>query len=121
MLLYPKPCSFDARIHVHKRTIFKVLLLKFKALNGLAPPYIANLLEKYVPTRTLRSASGRYLQSPTSNSKTYDDRAFSICAPRLWNNLPDKDSPLTYYYIIYHSKERETDSLLDQLRSASKF
>ena len=43
---------------------FKVLLLFFKALNGLGPTYINELLQKYEPSRTLRS-SGTGLLSAT--------------------------------------------------------
>ena len=33
----------------------------------------------------VRSSSGSQLQVPPSNLKTYGDRAFSVCAPKLWN------------------------------------
>ena len=38
------------------RIDFKILLFVFKALNGLAPAYIAELLQCYTPARALRSA-----------------------------------------------------------------
>ena len=37
--------------------IFKVLLMAFKALYGVAPMYISELLDRYVPPRPLRSSS----------------------------------------------------------------
>jgi hypothetical protein len=40
---------------VKARADFKVLLLTYKALHGLAPTYRSNLVLPYVPTRTLRS------------------------------------------------------------------
>lgn len=40
-------------IPVTFRIDFKVLLLIYKALNGLRPSYIANSLVKYLPSRTL--------------------------------------------------------------------
>jgi len=40
----------------HHISNFKVLLLTFKALNGLAPQYLSVLLHSYRPTRSLRSA-----------------------------------------------------------------
>ena len=72
------------------RTIirFKILLLTHKALNGLAPAYISDLLSRYIPARQLRSSTQFLLKVPTSNLKTYGDRAFSVCAPKLWNSLP---------------------------------
>ena len=41
-----------------------------------------------MPTRPLRSSSRGLLKVPRSNSK-YGDRSFSVCAPTLWNGLPD--------------------------------
>lgn len=42
---------------VEQRVTFKVLLLTFKALNGLVPLYLSQLIVPYSPTRNLRSAS----------------------------------------------------------------
>ncbi len=37
------------------RISYKILILTYKALNGLAPAYQTNLLSRYNPTRSLRS------------------------------------------------------------------
>ena len=42
---------------VEQRIHYKVLLQVYRALNGLAPAYIAELLQEHVPCRELRSAS----------------------------------------------------------------
>ncbi|CAB1430803.1 unnamed protein product [Pleuronectes platessa] len=49
---------------------FKVLLLTYKALSGLAPGYIADSLGNYVPSRPLRStaASAASLSEVPDNS-----------------------------------------------------
>ena len=75
------------------RIQFKVLLLVYKALNGLAPKYIKELLVPYKPRRNLRSEAKGLLDEPRTRLK-FGDRAFSISAPRLWNALPQhlKDS-----------------------------
>ena len=73
---------------VHYRITFKILLLTYKALNGLAPDYIKDLLKYNDSRRTLRSSNNRLLYEPRANLKTYGERAFSVAAPRLWNNLP---------------------------------
>ena len=39
------------------RIVFKILLITFKALYGLAPNYICELLHQYQPTRSLRSST----------------------------------------------------------------
>ncbi len=43
------------------RIKFKMILLIFKALNGLAPYYLGNLLLPYSPPRSLRSSDPRLL------------------------------------------------------------
>ena len=63
-------------------------LITYKALHGYAPPYIRELLTVYEPRRTLRSESTGKLVVPRSHKKSAGDRAFSVSAPRLWNELP---------------------------------
>ena len=70
------------------RITFKILLIVYKALNGLAPAYISNLLSKQNYSRSLRSSTKELLVVPKSRLKTYGDRSFSVAAPKLWNNLP---------------------------------
>ena len=40
---------------IRSRITFKILLLTYKALNGLAPVYLTNMLHRYCPPRALRS------------------------------------------------------------------
>ena len=70
------------------RIDFKILLLAFKAQNGLAPQYITDLVPPYIPNRTLRSSEEGLLKVRTTNFVTRGDRAFAARAPKLWNNLP---------------------------------
>ena len=80
------------RLHwlpIRARIQFKILLITYKALNNLAPKYIADLLQPVSHTRSLRSTTNQDLHVPRSNSVTYGDRSFSIAAPQLWNKLPD--------------------------------
>ena len=69
------------------RVVFKLLLLVFKALNGLSPQYLVELLQYQNHSTTLHSNSLELLQ-PKSNTKPYGERVFSTCAPRLWNSIP---------------------------------
>ena len=73
---------------IYYHAVFKSLLLVFKALNGLGPRYLVELLQYQNLSRTLRSNSLELLLQQKSNIKTYGNRAFSICAPRLWNSIP---------------------------------
>ena len=70
------------------RIDFKILLFVFKAVNGLAPTYISDLIQIYTPARTLRSEGQLQLVVPKSRLKTRGDRAFSVVGPKLWNALP---------------------------------
>ena len=74
---------------VRQRITYKILLLTYKTLNGMAPKYIADLLQPYTPTRQLRSCSKNLLVTPKFDLKFYGDRSFQVAAPRLWNFLTD--------------------------------
>ena len=67
--------------------VFKFFLLVFKTRNNSPPSYLADRLSSQSHSRNLRSSS-RLLEQPQSFMKTYGDRAFSVCAPKLWNSLP---------------------------------
>ena len=73
---------------VSYRIDFKILLITFKALHGLAPVYIADLLEPHKPVRSLRSSDKALLDPPNTSCVTRGDRAFAARAPLLWNALP---------------------------------
>ena len=73
---------------VEYRIIYKILLLIYKAINGLSPRYISNLLSFCSSSYSLRSYSKKLLQNPRSKLKSYGDRRFSIAGPKLWNSIP---------------------------------
>ena len=64
---------------VHSGIIVKLPFLVYKAFNGKALSYISSLLSHRTCSRSLRSSGQELLTVP---------RAFSIAAPRQWNNLP---------------------------------
>ena len=57
---------------------------------ALPPTYLSDLLQPMIPSRSLRSSKHAHLQyTPGPRTYTrYGDRAFSVAAPKLWNNLP---------------------------------
>ena len=73
---------------IKHRINFEILLITYKALNSLAPPYLADLLHHHAPSRFLRSISANLLKVPRTKRRTWGDRAFSVAAPTLWNSLP---------------------------------
>ena len=80
-----------AKLHwlpIKSRIHFKILLTTYKALHGLAPAYISDLLVAKPTGRSLRSSDKGLLIIPVSKLKTKGDRAFAVAAPTLWNALP---------------------------------
>ena len=72
------------------RIKFKVLLLTFKCLNGLAPRYLVSMLTVYRPPRTLRSNTVLMgtLITPYFKKRKHGERSFAVAAPKLWNGIP---------------------------------
>ena len=60
-----------------------------KSSSHRAPIYIQELLQLYTPSRNLRSSNRNLLVKPYFNLHSYGKRAFSVAAPKLWNNLPE--------------------------------
>ena len=73
---------------IAQRIEYKLCLLVFKALHGLAPVYLQELVQVSKQSRNLRSNSLCLLQVPKSSTAKYGDRAFSHAGPSLWNKLP---------------------------------
>ena len=73
---------------VKGRILFKILLLTYSCVNGLAPKYLCELISLYKPSRTLRSPSLHLLHVPKYRLSTYGQRAFQVSAPTEWNKLP---------------------------------
>ncbi|XP_076578637.1 LOW QUALITY PROTEIN: uncharacterized protein LOC143315073 [Chaetodon auriga] len=74
-------------LSVSQRIDFKILLLVYKALNGLGLKYILDLLTPYEVSRPLRSSGTGLLCVPRMRTKQ-SEAAFSYYAPHLWNTLP---------------------------------
>ena len=75
---------------VQHRVHFKILILTFKAIHGLAPKYIIELINiKPRSIYNLRSNQSLLLDPPKGKMLvTLGDRSFSAAAPYLWNSLP---------------------------------
>ncbi len=71
--------------HIH----LKILLITYKALNGLAPQYLSELLSHYSPPRLLRSQNSGHLTIPRTSKSPAGGKSFLYLAPKLWNNLPN--------------------------------
>ena len=64
-----KPILRDLHwLPVQQRIWYKIALLTFKALHGMAPKYVSDLVEEYKPSRSLRSSS-KFLLRPQMLTK----------------------------------------------------
>ena len=78
-------------LRVPERINFKLSVLVFRCLHGLAPSYLADSLhraEDYDSGHGLRSASTNELIMPATHRTTLGDRSFPVAAARAWNRLP---------------------------------
>ena len=70
-----------------QRCIFKIALLTFKVIHGLAPSYLCDLIKYRSASHDLRSLNDVLLDVPRCKS-SIGSHAFVVSAPKLWNNLP---------------------------------
>ena len=75
---------------VSLRIDYKILLLTFKCIYGLAPTYLSGLISiKSNSLYNLRSTGRLLLDHPKGKMlTTLRARSFSAAAPKLWNELP---------------------------------
>jgi hypothetical protein len=73
---------------IEYRIQFKVLLLAFRAMNGIAPQYLTDMISIHQPRRLLRNSHALELNIPQSRLRSAGDRTFSFQAASLWNKLP---------------------------------
>ncbi len=73
---------------VAARIQFKTLMLAYRTTTGSAPPYFHSLLQIYIPSRSLRSASERRLVVPSQRGSKSLSRTFSFTVPGRWNDFP---------------------------------
>ena len=66
---------------------FKFCFLTYQALTSDQPVYIRNMLQPLRKVRTLHSSDLDQLNVPPVRTAV-GRRAFSVAAPRLWNELP---------------------------------
>ncbi|CAJ0927112.1 unnamed protein product [Ranitomeya imitator] len=73
---------------VSHRLQYKTLTMTYKAIHNPSPPYICDLVSRYLPTRNLRSSKNLLLYSPLISSSHNRIQDFSRVSPLLWNPLP---------------------------------
>ena len=86
---------FVVLVYCEFRIDFELIMFVFKALDGLAPLYLSELLTIRDSGRALRSTDQLVLEVPRSKYKHWGDPAFSVAAPGLWNKPPRDASHLS--------------------------
>ena len=72
-------------LNIEQRSVFKVLTLVYKCLHDSAPILLADLLS---PSASFSRNTMAHSLEVAFYDTPYGRRAFSYCAPRLWNCLP---------------------------------
>ena len=94
---------------VEFRINYKLCLLVYKCIHGLAPQYLCDLLTEKTGYSRLRSSNDLFILHKDIPNSKYGENAFSYAAPHQWNNLPAdlrsctsiklfKTSLKTYYF-----------------------
>ncbi len=68
---------------------FKALMFAYRTISGSAPLYLNSLLQTYMPSRNLRSASERRITVPSQRGTKSLSLTFSFTVPIWWNDLPN--------------------------------
>ena len=78
-------------LRVPEKIEYKLCVLVYRCLHGMAPEYLACSLQRVSDVTTwrhLRSAATSQLVIPVTRCLTLGDRAFPVAAARAWNALP---------------------------------
>ena len=73
---------------IRRRIEYKILMLTFKCVHGIAPVYLMDLVHKRGNKGT-RADDKNHLQVPKVKKSTFGGRSFSFVSASLWNQLPD--------------------------------
>ena len=68
-------------LEIKKRVVFKISLIAYKSVNGLAPEYLQNMFQYSHHGHSLKLIVPQYTSS-------YGRRSFSYAGPKIFNNLP---------------------------------
>jgi len=82
-------------LRVPERVNFKLALMAYRVLNGMAPPYLNQLVpvSSLTGRRRLQSSFTLQLLVPSYRLSTVGRRSFPVAASMFWNTLPDDIQP----------------------------
>ena len=90
-LFFHPNSNFFSELHwllVCHRINLKIATVTFRFLQFQQPSYLAALIPRYVPTRSLRSSSSLSLCVPNQKTEMAKSKSFSYVASSVWNKLP---------------------------------
>ncbi len=64
-------------------------MFAYKTTTGSVPLYLNSLLQTYVPSRSLHSASEQHIIVPSQRGTKSLSLTFTLTVPSLWNELPN--------------------------------
>ena len=73
---------------IRHRISFKLATITFKVLQFHQPSYLAALIPRYTPLRSLRSSSSLTICVPSRKTTMAKSKSFSSAASDFWNKLP---------------------------------
>ncbi len=73
---------------IASRIKFKALMFAYRTTSGSAPLYLNSLLQTYMPSRSLCSASERRITVPSQRGTKSLSQTFSLTVPIWWNDQP---------------------------------
>ena len=73
---------------VRHRINFKIATIAFKVLHHQQPLYLAQILPRYTPQRSLRSPSSITISAQLRRTSMATSKSFSSTASQVWNKLP---------------------------------
>ncbi len=68
---------------------YKILLMVFKCLHGLAPSYMSELISITRCSYNTRAAAKNLVVILLTHKKIFANRSLSVAGPKRWNVLPD--------------------------------
>ena len=70
------------------RINFKIATITYRVLQFQQPSYLASLIPRYAPVRSLRSSSSLSICVPLRKISMATSKSFSSVASKIWNTLP---------------------------------
>ncbi len=106
------------RLPVAARIKFNALMFAYRITYCSAHLYLNSLLQTYMPSRSLHSASERQITVPSQRGTKSLSQTFSLTVPIWWNDLPNSIRVAESLHLQETAKNTSLPSLFDPLTLA---